>query len=51
MSWKEEIYKAIKDNWKIGDTFTLDELYNFEDHFQKLYSKNNHIRDKIRQTL
>ena len=51
MAWKEEVYKVIKDNWKIRDTFTLDELYNFEDHFEKLYPENNHIRDKMRQTL
>lgn len=51
MAWKEEVYKIIKDNWEIGATFTLEDMYKFEDHFQNLYPENNHIRDKIRQTL
>lgn len=51
MSWKEELYKLLKNNWNQNETFNLDEIYKFEDHFQNLYPENNHIIDKIRQTL
>lgn len=33
------------------ETFTLDQVYKFEDHLAKLHPKNKHIRPKIRQQL
>jgi len=51
VSWKEDLDKVIKNNWNPAENFTLEEVYKFEDHFQKLYPDNNHIREKLRQTL
>jgi MoxR-like ATPase len=51
LSWKEDLDKVIKNNWNSDETFTLEEIYKFEDDFQKLYPDNNHVREKLRQTL
>ena len=32
-----------------NETFTLDEMYNFESQLKLKYPSNNHIKDKIRQ--
>ena len=34
-----------------NETFTLDEMYNFESQLKLKYPSNNHIKDKIRQQL
>ena len=34
-----------------NDTFTLDEMYNFENQLKLKYPSNNYIKDKIRQQL
>lgn len=34
-----------------NDTFSLDEMYNFEGQLRLKYPSNNHIKDKIRQQL
>jgi type II restriction enzyme len=33
------------------ETFSLNEMYNFEDYLKNKYPENNHIKDKIRQQL
>lgn len=34
-----------------GDTFTLQDVYQYEDHLSDLYPNNDHIQAKIRQQL
>lgn len=34
-----------------GDTFCLDDVYQFEDHLSALYPNNNNVKPKIRQQL
>ncbi len=51
MSWKEDLMTVIEDKWSIGDIFTLNEIYELEEYFLKLYPENNNIKDKLRQTL
>lgn len=48
--WDLLVYEMIKK--KFGyNTFTLTELYMFEENFKAIYSNNYHIKDKIRQVL
>lgn len=47
--WILDIMKCI-DNLKKKE-FTIDDMYSFEEVLSKKYTKNNHIKDKIRQQL
>jgi DNA-binding HxlR family transcriptional regulator len=51
MTWDDELLDLISKKWKIGQSFTLEDIYQFENHFSKLYPKNNFVEDKLRQTL
>ena len=51
MGWKDDVYDVIKRTWAIGQIFTLDRLYEYENEFSKSHSDNVHITDKIRQIL
>lgn len=48
--WKHIVYTIITNHFH-GDVFTLEQLYQFEPHFAKVYPSNYHIKDKIRQIL
>ena len=37
--------------WRIGQAFTLEDVYQFDGHFAHLYPENAHRLDKLRQTL
>jgi glutathione S-transferase len=50
-SWDSELKKLVEQNWKVGQTFTLADIYLFEAHFKRLYPSNSHILDKLRQTM
>jgi type II restriction enzyme len=41
----------IRRKWNTGDTFTLDEIYQFAEHFRVSRPSNDHIPDKLRQTM
>jgi len=47
--WLLSVMKCIEDMKKT--TFTLDEIYRFEDVLRKTYPLNRHIREKMRQKL
>jgi len=51
MTWKDEVRKVIKENWKVGEEFTYSEVIKFEDYFSSLYPNNSHVREKISQIL
>lgn len=51
VSWDAELSTLIETRWKAGQAFILADVYEFEPHFAKLYPRNRHRRDKIRQTL
>ena len=47
--WKKELFDIVNkfDSYE----FSIDQVYQFRDHFRNLFPLNNHIDDKIRQTL
>ncbi len=47
--WKLEVFKCINSIPK--QIFTLDEINKFENRLRKIYPKNKHVKDKIRQQL
>ena len=49
MGWKEDVLEKILSLNK--KEFTLDEVYQFEDELQRLYSNNHNVQAKIRQQL
>ena len=51
VTWDSELDRLVKERWKIGQDFNLLEVYDFEPHFRRLYPKNAHPRDKLRQAL
>ena len=46
-TWKAELAEIVRRNWGVGQRFTLDEVYRFEEHFKRLYPANNHVRQKL----
>lgn len=46
--WRETLGQVIRENWSIGDTFTLNDLYGFKDWFAKEYPKNQDVQSTIR---
>lgn len=51
MNWVAELNGLIHARWKIGDSFTLAQIYEFEANLGRTHPENHHIRDKIRQGL
>ena len=51
MSWKEEVYKIIKENFNSKEIFTLDDIYKFEDYFKNLFPNNNSVKANLRRNL
>jgi hypothetical protein len=47
--WKLDVYNCLNSIEK--QTFSLTDIYAFENHFRQLHPNNNNINDKIRQTL
>lgn len=51
MNWRDEVRTIIKNNWSVGEVFTLNDIYKFKSEFSETYPDNTHIEEKIRQTL
>jgi hypothetical protein len=51
MTWKAELMDLIAARWRVGQSFSLSQVYELEIELTKLHPKNDHVRDKIRQTL
>ena len=51
MTWKTDLSALISARWRPGQTFTLNQVYEFEDRLAVLHPANYHVQDKIRQTL
>jgi hypothetical protein len=50
-TWTSELERIITERYAAGQLFTLAEVYELEPHFHALYPKNEHISEKLRQTL
>lgn len=48
--WNFIVYTLIKNNFK-NYSFSLSELYKYEQYFKLVYPENFHIQEKLRQTL
>lgn len=46
--WLVEVMAVID---KLGNEFTLDELYSYDQHFQAIYPQNRNVKPKLRQQL
>ena len=46
--WTSDVLKIVQD---IGDEFTLNDIYKYENYFKELHPLNNNIQAKIRQQL
>ncbi len=51
MTWDTELEQLVRHHWRIGQEFSLDDVYRHEAHFARLFPHNHHRLDKLRQTL
>jgi hypothetical protein len=52
MAWLEELETRLRESWRPGEEFTLEDVYaRCEQELRQLHPDNSHIRDKIRQLL
>lgn len=47
--WMREVYLVLQELPR--DEFRLRDIYSYEAHFSRIYPRNRHIKDKIRQVL
>jgi predicted HNH restriction endonuclease len=52
-SWKQAVAEVVLEivNRKRSADFTLHEIYEYIDHFAKLFPRNTNVREKVRQVL
>jgi hypothetical protein len=50
-TWDEQLADIIRNRWKIGQDFTLEDIYGYESHFANLHPENRNVKEKLRQTL
>ena len=51
-SWTDAVWSCIElMDFRVGSTFTLQEIYSAEDVLRRIYPDNNRIKEKIRQQL
>lgn len=46
--WASDVWACVK---RLGETFTLEDIYRHEKHLARLHPDNRNIRAKIRQQL
>ena len=51
MGWKTEVYFVIGQVCSLQEVFSLTDIYKYRDYFATQYPNNDHIEEKIRQTL
>jgi type II restriction enzyme len=51
VTWRSEVLAVIRNRWRVGQEFTINELYLLEDEFSRCHPGNKNVRPKIRQTL
>ncbi len=51
VNWRDQLKSRMEATWKIGDVFSLSDVYEFEDEFQRDFPQNKNVRSKLRQTL
>jgi type II restriction enzyme len=51
MTWRSDLLAVVRNRWRIGEEFTLCELYLLEDELARAHPNNKDVRAKIRQTL
>lgn len=49
--WIDELRNVIRERWAVGERFSVEDVYDLSSRFAQLYPSNQHIRDKLRQTL
>jgi hypothetical protein len=51
MTWLEELDEEIRERWKVGEVFRIEEIYQLENIFSRRHPENGFVRDKLRRTL
>jgi hypothetical protein len=50
-TWDSELERLVVEKWKVGQAFTITDVYEFEPYFRRLYPSNSFVQEKLRQTL
>jgi len=50
-TWASELEQLITQRYPCAQVFILAEIYEWEPHFRALYPENDHVQEKLRQTL
>ena len=50
-TWQSELTQIIQRTWGIGEAFVIDDIYQFEGHFRRLYPGNHFVRQKLQQMM
>lgn len=46
MAWNTELKALVKRTWPVGTTFTLTQVYEFENELAALHPANQNVRDQ-----
>ena len=42
MTWDTELEELVRHHWRVGQEFSLDDVYRHEAHFARLFPQNHH---------
>lgn len=51
MTWVSLTQAFVRERWKVGQQFRIDEVYSELPLFEAAYPHNHHVKDKLRQAL
>lgn len=51
MTWRGELKSRIATEFDVGEDFDIDDIYEWEEHFQRMYPGNRHIKATLRDLI
>lgn len=51
MTWVEELDARIRRNWRVGEIFTIEDVYEWVAEFERAHPQNRHVPATMRDTL
>ena len=51
ITWMGELKSRIGREFDVGERFTIEDVYEWEEHFHRIYPNNRHVRETLRDLL
>lgn len=51
MTWHDEMLDKLGSKYRVGQTFTIEDVYEHEQQMKEMYPKNRHVRETMRDLM